>query len=486
MAIGFTPKHIIDHPLGDLSGAQFLALAMAAVREQEWELIYISPTGLVAYSDNGMFSQNAEIKVKISDNIAQITSSSTGSEMIDFGRNKKYVNAFLKEVETLRSQYTHEALDNEYAALVSQMDIQEEDLMQRPPESTSDQVKGFLSIFVPQPGYTITPLLINLNILIFVIMVFSGVHFISPDSESLLRWGANFKPATLGGQPWRLLTCCFLHIGVFHLLMNMYALLFIGMLLEPLMGKSRFLTAYLLTGILSSLTSLWWHDNTVSAGASGAIFGMYGVVLALLTTSLADPGKRSSLLSSIAVFVGYNLLYGLKGGIDNAAHIGGLLSGIVIGYAFVPSIKKPQSAQLRTATIALLTVFTLGFSFTVYSKLPNDIAKYMAGMERFGALESQALEVFSLPDNTSESEISNKLNAGIDNWQKSLQLLDSLQKLDLSKDIKERNTHMHTYCELRLKSFNLLRSSLGENGEQYESEIINTNNQIDSLLKAIK
>ena len=79
-------------------------------------------------------------------------------------------------------------------------------------------------------------------------MAINGVNIMLPDNGSLLNWGANFRPMTLDGQWWRLLTNCFLHIGIFHLLMNMYALLYIGVLLEPLLGRTRFLSAYLLTG----------------------------------------------------------------------------------------------------------------------------------------------------------------------------------------------------------------------------------------------
>jgi rhomboid protease GluP len=110
-------------------------------------------------------------------------------------------------------------------------------------------------------------------------------------------------------------------------------LLYIGLLLEPYLGKTRFLTAYLISGIAASMTSLWWNDLTISAGASGAIFGMYGVFLALLSTNLLDKSVKKVLFTSIAVFAGYNILNGLKSnsGIDNAAHIGGLISGLIIG-----------------------------------------------------------------------------------------------------------------------------------------------------------
>jgi membrane associated rhomboid family serine protease len=96
---------------------------------------------------------------------------------------------------------------------------------------------------------------------------------------------------------------------------------------------------YLITGIAASLTSLWWHPATVSIGASGAIFGLYGVFLALLTTKFFPPIFKKSFALSIVVFVGGNLLIGLSGGIDNAAHLGGLVSGLIAGYLLYPFLK---------------------------------------------------------------------------------------------------------------------------------------------------
>ncbi len=171
-------------------------------------------------------------------------------------------------------------------------------------------------------------------------MVMSGVDIMFPDSASLIKWGANFTFLTLKGEWWRLISSCFLHIGIAHLFFNMYALMYIGLLLEPHLGKTRFITAYLITGIAASMTSLWWHDRALSAGASGAIFGMYGVFLAMLTTNIIKNSSRKALLTSIAFFVGYNLIGGMEYGIDNAAHIGGLISGIIIGYAYVTGLKN--------------------------------------------------------------------------------------------------------------------------------------------------
>src|SRR5580692_6058604 len=131
---------------------------------------------------------------------------------------------------------------------------------------------NFLSLFEPREGYFVTPILIDINLAVFALMVFSGADFFQPGTASLISWGANVRYLTLDGQWWRIITNVFVHIGLLHVLFNMYALLYIGVLLEPQMGRLRFLAAYLLTGIMASLTSLYWHPNIISAGASGAIF----------------------------------------------------------------------------------------------------------------------------------------------------------------------------------------------------------------------
>ena len=127
-----------------------------------------------------------------------------------------------------------------------------------------------------------------------------------------------------------------------YYVMNMYALVYIGLLLEPYLGKTRLAVAYVLSGAAGGATSVFWHEVVVSAGASGAIFGLYGVFLAMLTTNLMEKSARKSLLISIGVFVFYNLANGMKAGIDNAAHIGGLISGLLIGYAYYPELKTPN------------------------------------------------------------------------------------------------------------------------------------------------
>lgn len=206
-------------------------------------------------------------------------------------------------------------------------------------DKEDSSMKEVLAILVPRKGYYVTPIIIDLNILLYLIMVFAGLGIVSFKAEDLLHWGGNFRPLVEEGQWWRLLTNTFLHGGLMHIVANMVGLLFVGLFLEPAIGTKRFAIFYVATGILASIASIWWHAATVSVGASGAIFGMYGVFLALLLRKVFPAELNKAFLTSTLVFVGFNLVMGLAGGIDNAAHIGGLVSGFVIGLIIAPTIK---------------------------------------------------------------------------------------------------------------------------------------------------
>ncbi len=349
-----------------------------------------------------------------------------------------------------------------------------------------ENLLAFLSIFVPTKGYFITPILIDINIIIFIVMAILGVDIMEPNIDDLLSYGANYRPVTLDGQWWRLLSACFLHIGALHLVMNMYALSYIGVLLEPILGKSRFLIAYLLTGIVASTTSIWWNPLTVSAGASGAIFGMYGVFLALLTTDLIELEARKPLLASIGIFVVFNLVIGLNDGIDNAAHIGGLASGIAIGYFLIISLDDYENKFLKFKNLGIISVVFLVLVTMVYNSLTNDILIYNTKMKDFQEMEKMALEVYNQANYyPKENLLYNIKDRGIYYWNENINIIDEVDKLDLPKEIHERNAKMKKYCELRIKLFNLLYKSISEGSNKYNSEIQNYNKQIEHIINDI-
>ncbi|CAA9197777.1 rhomboid family intramembrane serine protease [Flavobacterium collinsii] len=194
-----------------------------------------------------------------------------------------------------------------------------------------DDLVDMLNYLVPKGDHFATSVILDLNILVFLLMVFSGIDIISPNGIELLEWGGNRRLETTGGEWWRLLTSMFLHGGIMHLILNISGLVIAAIFVEPLLGRKKYFILYILCGLCGSLASIWWYSNTTSVGASGAIFGLYGAILGLLLTNAFPVGDKKGILIMIGIYVGINLLWGLTGGIDNAAHIGGLLSGALIG-----------------------------------------------------------------------------------------------------------------------------------------------------------
>lgn len=183
----------------------------------------------------------------------------------------------------------------------------------------------------------VTLMLIGANVAVFLIMaLFFNAGWGDANLAAYIRLGANNAGATTDGEWWRLFTSMFMHFGIVHLLCNMWALLSIGPVLERLTGRAAFSVIFLGAGIGGSIVSLLWSGDRVwSAGASGAIFGLYGALAGFsLRQNKAIPRTFwEPLMKSALIFVLYNVYYGLmKSGIDNAAHLGGLASGFLLGF----------------------------------------------------------------------------------------------------------------------------------------------------------
>jgi rhomboid protease GluP len=267
----------------------------------------------------------------------------------------------------------------------------------------------------------------------------------------------------------------------------MYALLYIGILLEPRLGTWRFTVAYIVSGIIGSVTSLYLHANTISAGASGAIFGMYGLFLAMLTTNLIVKSQRKAFMTSIGIFVIYNLVNGMKGGIDNAAHMGGLLSGIALGYSFCPGVKDAENKKLNYGLPFLLIIALFVFSSWEIKRIPNDIVTYDNKMKSFSSMESQALEVYRMPENTPKEKLLSEIKErSLYYWNEDKELVTSLDKLDLPDEIHERNKELIVYCDLRIRFTEFLYKSVEEGTHSYDGQLQHYAKSIDSVMKILK
>lgn len=242
----------------------------------------------------------------------------------------------------------------------------------RQAEQDDIQPGGHVSQLIPawRVGPSVTMAIIGVNVAVFLAMVVHGVSPGKPTGQDIVNWGANFGPYTFGAeQSWRLLSSIFIHIGIAHLLVNMWSLWNLGRVAEQVYDKGTYLGCYLLCGIGASINATWYRPLTPSAGASGAIFGLVGL---LITTfwmgQLPISAERSQAMTKNLVMVAaVNLIFGaMLGFVSNAAHIGGLLTGLVLGGLIAPRLTRNTSESrgsryviMGVAAIALVVLFVV-------------------------------------------------------------------------------------------------------------------------------
>lgn len=203
--------------------------------------------------------------------------------------------------------------------------------------------------------------IIAINVLMYVAVLVAGGDPINPSAKVLFDLGGNFAGDTLGGEPWRLITAMFLHAGLLHLAMNMYCLYQVKGL-EQFFGRLGFAALYLVSGLLGGIASLAFTTG-VSIGASGAVFGLFGALLVVLYQRRHDIGTDAakSQLFSLLQFVALNLVIGfVVPGIDQAAHIGGLLAGAACAWFMRPEHEHSAKRRLAAVTGAGLGATALG------------------------------------------------------------------------------------------------------------------------------
>ena len=193
-------------------------------------------------------------------------------------------------------------------------------------------------------------------ILICIIMfILSGGGY---NTYKLVAYGANFSALVRNGEVYRLVSYMFLHAGILHIVLNMYSLFIVGPRVEDFFGKWKYLLIYLFSGICGGLLSVGLTPNTVSVGASGAIFGLFG---ALIYFGYSYRGYIGAIVrSQVLPVVIYNLLMGLFiPGIDMWGHVGGLIGGIL-------TANMLGTIENKKYNVSNIILFVIYFAFLIY------------------------------------------------------------------------------------------------------------------------
>lgn len=233
-----------------------------------------------------------------------------------------------------------------------------------------------------------TLLIMSVCTAVSIYFLLRGITFFKPEHNlEVLHLGGNFAAFTLDGQWWRLFSSLFIHFGFVHLAFNLYSLYFLGELVERKMGFWMFLFLFFSFGLAGNVASLYYNLFIVSAGASGAIFGLYGFVITTnIITSVRQKESINAILVNFAIFALVNTLIGMSGIVDNAAHLGGFFMGVLAAlYFFYLPIYSKYFQEL-------FIIISISFICLLYIKLPHFQVHYYRAFQQLLDLEEFSQE----------------------------------------------------------------------------------------------
>jgi len=239
--------------------------------------------------------------------------------------------------------------------------------------------------------YPATTLLMAISIVAYIVDFVPGVN--------LKALGANTGPLTLSGEYWRLFTAGFLHANIFHIGFNMWCLWSLGRLSERLFGKWQTFAIYMITGVGGALLSIAYDHQRSELGASGAIFGIVGAVMAgVKFGNLAiSAGEKRAIFSSVIFFAIFNFMFGLYGNTDNMCHLGGFVTGLLVGLPLSAFARHNKLLQVGTLIVTSMSL-AAGASELVQQNGPEakKIAAAIAWRQRNYAKAVHLLEQYTV------------------------------------------------------------------------------------------
>ncbi len=383
--------------------------------------------------------------------------------------------AFEKQCENFTGNF--DEVEAEIADEIKQQE-QNEDLIE------TKQHFGIWELVIPGKRFFFTPLILYANILMFVVMVVSGVNPFFLEIGELIKWGGNIKLLTVNGEFWRLVTALFIHAGIFHLFANIYAFLLVAILLEPLIGKFRFGLAYLVTGVAASITSVWLNPAVVSIGASGAILGLYGIYISLLTTNTVGKKTRLIVLPGMLIYALYIMGSGMiNAQVDNAAHLGGFVSGIVFGYVLYFGIASPEDKSKNLVCVLMTLTGVILYGYIVFQS-NSPYIRYQKLLSTFLTYNQQGMEAYNFKETDSQEEILNRLEVvGIKSWRICINSAFQIEMIDeLPEQIKRSVRDFREYANKQQMLCGYLENKIKTHSNRFDSGIIACSNDIESFL----
>nr|WP_315420581.1 rhomboid family intramembrane serine protease [uncultured Pedobacter sp.] len=455
---GYSPKIEKYIPLADFPADKYLIIARQAIENLGWSLSHVSESGLIAYTPISFQSYSEEVSVRIHGNFAVVKSECVGIQMWfnDYGKNDLNLEKFFHEFEYVEF-HLKDVWEESLSKFQQLIATQDDYYFEKGPLATKNKIKNVFFLFFPQKGYAVTPIIVLLNTLYYLSIIFLSIVFIAHFSlktghasqddyieeikQLSLNFGVNQRNLVLDGQYWRLITYQFIHGSVSHLFFNMYALVYLSLMIENKLGWKKYLFIYLMSGVCGGLVSLIFHQEGVMMGASGAIMGLYGAFIALLINKSFERRATQALLASTLIV---SLLVLINGAfskrVDNAAHIGGFVSGFIFTYLLNYKWNKTFEVKTWARYAVSVLLFLMFFSGVLHFSPKYGTEEYRKLKDTFngnlGSLNGIMNLKISLPKDVKLASIKED---GIIPMERNLVVIKQMQALNLKpEDAKER------------------------------------------------
>lgn len=345
-------------------------------------------------------------------------------------------------------------------------------------------------LFELTPHVLVTRVIVVANLAVFALMAFGTGELFSPDAETLRAWGSNCGPLTLDDQWWRVLTSMFVHVGIIHVGFNMWILWDIGHLVERLVGNIGFLVLYVVSGVFGSVASVYWNPHVNSAGASGAVFGVFGALMGfiLLRGDSVPKSILGRLRSSGLTFLAINLAIGFSiRWIDNAAHIGGLAAGFVCGVLMSHPLDRVTGTSRLLRNVSTAAIGAIGTLVALHfaPDAPDDV---LARLSDFSTTERSVLDKLGTAwqrwenGRITEDEFAGVVEVDVlPPWREARQELDGLNNVQSNQE--HVLLKLRKYVQAREEAWEALLAYLRNPSEERMREYVRKNATADALLK---
>jgi len=268
----------------------------------------------------------------------------------------------------------------------------------------------------------------------------------------------------------------------------MFGLYFIGLLAEPILGKFKFLIAYVSAGVVANLASIIWIEEGVTAGASGAVLGMYGVILAFATTNYINKKFPKVWVVGIVAYAGFSIVMGIQGANDNAANIGGFVAGMVVGYLFYFFHYKRNLARAggTRISIEILLITGLFVFFYLWRNGKDDTLRFEKEVMKLNQIELKAMtQMQQLQSKTNEEAAIVLRDSALPQWRHFQKEIMKTDVYRLDDEFKQKRKLLSKYAQLRVKQTELIYKSINEGTEKYNAEIDEVSDKIDTIINRL-